>query len=467
MIAKNSPNWIRSMSKISFYNHFQPWQDGYYIAYNALTGAVALMTEENYAVYRRLTGKLADPAATALSDAEQELLKQLEYGRFVIPDGTDELAVLKFGHNASRYDRTALGLVIAPTMACNMACAYCFENKSATKMKPDVAAKIVDYVDRQGGTLRTLDVDWYGGEPLLGMDVIANLTASFRELAERHSFRYAASIVTNGYLLTEATAARLVDLGVGHVQVTIDGPARIHNVKRPLKNGKESFAAIIENLQHASDKLSIGVRVNVDKSFTGAIIEELLMELKAAGLQKKVGVYFGMVEPSSQVCANISESCYETADFSAVEIDYYRLLLDHDFVIQKVPSPLATFCMAQNINAHLIDPEGNLYRCWNHVGDLSRSSGRIDQEFDYQDPNFQRLFRLDPFEDPMCRECNLLPTCMGGCPARWADRDMTTSERCEAWKHNLQPMLEIIAKSRQQRQAQQASATPAPAAAKE
>ena len=454
------------MSKISRYNHFQRWRDGYYIAYNAMSGAVALMTEENYAAYQQLTSKLDADVTPALTEAESELLKQLEYGRFVHPNDINELDRLKMEHNLSRYSRSGLGLVIAPTMACNMACTYCFEERSAKKMRPKVIEAVTGFVEERAKQTSTLDVSWYGGEPLLAMDVIEDLTESFFDLGREYKFDYGASVVTNGYLLTPETVDKLKELRVSSAQVTLDGPARIHNQKRPLRKGGDSFYRIIENVQHAVDKqMGIGVRVNVDKSFTVDDITELLDELVDAGLRDKVGVYFGMVEASSQVCSNIAEACYEVADFSQIEVEYMQELLKRGFQIQKLPAPISTFCMTQSVNSFLVDPEGWLYRCWNHVGDRSKATGTIMEEVNLMHPNFMRLFEYSPFEDNRCLECNLLPVCMGGCPARRVDRQMTEEQMCEGWKHNLEPMLEIIAVSRQQemqrQQARQTSETQA------
>jgi uncharacterized protein len=82
--------------------------------------------------------------------------------------------------------------------------------------------------------------------------------------------------------------------------------------------------------------------------------------------------------------------------------------------------------------------------------------GNIRDTVNYQNPNFTRLFAFDPFADELCRKCDILPLCMGGCPANRADRGLTTEKVCQSWKHNLTPMLEIIARSRQQ----QAKSTP-------
>jgi uncharacterized protein len=441
------------MSRVSRYSHFQPWRDGYYIAFNSRTGAVALMTEANYQTYLQLVDKLSNDgceAVTGLTPPELELLKQLEYGLFMYRESTDELEALKFQHGMVRYDMTKLGLVLAPTMACNMACPYCYESNKRGKMSPAVIKSIVSFVDKQAGSLDQVDVNWYGGEPLLAMDVISELSETLMRLGTENQFIYTSSIVTNGYLLTKEVVDRLVGYHVSVCQVTLDGPARLHNQKRPLKNGMESYETILENLKYASTKMMVSIRVNVDKSMEAAAIGELLAELKQANLQSQVAVYFAQLEPASISCAAIAETCYDNAGFSDIEIDYCRLLLDQGFRIEKLPRPSATFCMVHRVNAFLIDSEGFLYRCWNHVGDTDKSMGNIHDKINYQHPNFTRLFSFSPFEDEMCRDCSILPICMGGCPAQRTDQGLVGEQMCQSWKHNLTPMLEIIARSRQQ-----------------
>ena len=446
------------MPKLSQYNHFHPWRDGYYLAFNAVSGAVALMTSENYATYQRLAGKLTNGSAESLDASEQELITQLQYGHFVIDSDLPEMDWLKFRYRKVRFDPTSLGLIIAPTMACNMACNYCFESNKKGRLSPRVIESVIAFVEKQAGTLKDFQTTWYGGEPLLAMDIISDLTESFQDLANEYKFEYnCAGVITNGYLLDQKTVDRLTEMKFGQVQVTIDGPARIHNQKRPLKNGKDSFDTIISNIQYATTKVPVVVRINLDKSFTTQIVEELLDELESAGLRNNVGVYFGQLEPATSTCSNISESCYETRAYSQTEMSYYRLLLEHGFFVQKLPQPIMTFCFAQLSNSFLIDPDGDLYRCFNYAGDKSRSMGNVTGTPTYQHPEFNHLFAFDPFEHATCKSCGILPLCMGSCPSRRADRDVPIDEVCDSWKYNLEPMLELIALSRQQ-QAQQRAA---------
>lgn len=449
------------MPKQSLYNHIQKWNGDYFIAYNARSGAVALMTPEQYNTYKGLIEKLDRDQTDGFDEEERELLKQMEYGMYACADDFDEKRKIEFQHNLARYNTSSAALVIAPTMACNMACEYCYEETKTGKLDEAGKKAIVDFVENRVAGISGLAITWYGGEPLLAMDIIEELSAKFIELSEKHQFGYDASMVTNGYLLKPPVADRLLELKVRGAQITLDGPSEMHNKKRPLKNGRDSFAAIIENLKYAAGKMNVSIRVNIDKSFTAEIIDRLLDELTAAGLKEHVSINFGHLDTATQVCANIAESCFDVSAFSAVETDFYRLLLERGFRIDKLPVPSAVACMAQTLESFVVDPNGEMYKCWNYVGNKERSMGNIRDAVNYQHPNFLRLYDVDPFKYEMCRECGILPVCMGACPARRIDRNLSPEQVCDSWKYNLEPMLEIIAASKHQEmlRAQEANKT--------
>jgi uncharacterized protein len=106
--------------------------------------------------------------------------------------------------------------------------------------------------------------------------------------------------------------------------------------------------------------------------------------------------------------------------------------------------------MAQLVSGFVVDPDGDLYRCWNYVGDKTRACGNVARDIDYKNAEFLRLFTFDPYADAKCRECNILPLCQGGCPSRRVDRNVTADQQCESWRYNLEPMLDLIARSRWQ-----------------
>jgi uncharacterized protein len=438
------------MLKLSRYNHIGPWREGYYLAYNARSGAVAMMTAENYGSLQILTGKIESGQTDHLSEDECQLLKQLQYGQFVYSDDLPEQTCLHFESQQARFDRSSLGLVVAPTMACNMACTYCYETNKRGRMSAESQQALLQFIERQAPGLKELSMTWYGGEPLLAMDIIGNLTEGIFKLNERYPFKYNSMAISNGYLLDRPTVDRLIELKVAGVQVTLDGPSHIHNKVRPLVNGQPSFDTIIRNLQYAAGRLAIGIRVNIDKGYSREIVAELLDELDSAGLRESLAVNFALMEPATEVCANIHENCYDTSGFSEVETEYYGMLLDRGFRVDKLPSPTTAACMAQLIGAYVIDPDGDFYRCFNYVGDKSKACGNLTQELNYLHPEFLRLFNFDPFENEKCRECNVLPLCQGGCPSRRFDRNINDDQQCESWRFNLLPMLDLVARSRQQ-----------------
>ncbi|SYZ73079.1 putative Radical SAM/SPASM domain Clo7bot peptide maturase [Candidatus Zixiibacteriota bacterium] len=436
--------------RVSQYNHFQPWDEGHYLAYNSRTGGVALMTAENFSLYQNLAKKIINGDVAGFTPEETELLRQLEIGAFVYQGDYDELEDIRLRHNMARYEKTVLGLSFAPTMACNMACSYCYEDNKKGRMSPEVIQKIVKLVESQAVSLARLEIGWFGGEPLLAMDIIEDLTKSFFKIQSEHKFEYVSMVITNGYLLNRENVDRLAKMGVGTAQVTLDGPARHHNRTRPLKNGRGSFDTIIENLKYATEKMLISIRVNVDKNTTDEIIEELLQELDRAGLRERLAINFGHIVATTPACSNIAESCLNIAEFSKAEVGYYNLLLKNGFMIGKLPMPTNITCIAQQINSFLIDPEGRVFKCLDNIGNPAKAIGFVDNEFDFGHRNFTDLFRFDPFNNETCRACHLLPVCLGGCPAKRINDVFTDEECCASWKHNLQPMLELIAHSKQQ-----------------
>ncbi len=411
------------------------------------------MTRDNYNLYLDLRDKIEAGQSDNFSPAEAELIEKLQYGSFVFPGQHDEIEELHFNHNMARYDKTILNLSFAPTMACNMACTYCYEGIKKGRMSPEVIEHIVNFVRERAPGTKELDIAWFGGEPLLAMEIIEKLTDSFLDLQKQFKFSYTAMIITNGYLLNRENVDRLSDLKVQAAQVTLDGPARMHNKKRPLMNGAGSFERIIENIKYAVEKMRISIRVNIDKSFSPEIMAEMLQELDRAGLRDKVGINFGHLEALTSTCSNIAESCYNIAEFSKAEVAYYNLFLQSGFMIGKLPLPSQITCISQSVNAFLIDPEGRMFKCFAKLGDPSKAMGYIGDKIEYNNENFTGLFRFDPFLDEDCRRCNILPVCLGGCPEKRTNPDFGKEECCVSWKHNLEPMLEIIAHSRQQQNA--------------
>src|SRR5882672_11088607 len=121
-----------------------------------------------------------------------------------------------------------LNLILFSTEKCNFRCFYCYEDFKLGKMPSSIQEGIIQLLNRRAPTLRNLELSWFGGEPLLAVDVIENLCTSALSLAASNGFLYRSNITTNGFHLTHELAERLSGLGVNFYQITLDGDESVH-----------------------------------------------------------------------------------------------------------------------------------------------------------------------------------------------------------------------------------------------
>ena len=203
---QKKPGGVKKLEtlKHSYYNITIQENDGVLI-YNGLTGAFAKLTLDEYEKYHSLN----------FDENDRNLIENLKKGMFIIPKDFNELDYIKEKYEVLKYDARILGLVIAPTMKCNLACIYCYQNRSEFDTYPIMSDKVqralISFVKSliTDKDVRTLSVLWYGGEPLLGSPVIKTLTKEFLKITEEFNINYVASMVTNGTLITPKIAKEL------------------------------------------------------------------------------------------------------------------------------------------------------------------------------------------------------------------------------------------------------------------
>ena len=165
------------------------------------------------------------------------------------------------------FDTEALELTILPTERCNLSCSYCYETFELGKMRPLVVEAVQRLIRRRGPHLRHLQVDWFGGEPLLAMDVIEAIAGTAHTAAQENPhLDYTGSATTNGVLLTESVARRLSNVGVRLLHVSLDGPAEAHDETRIDRKGRGTFAKLHANLEAIRDSdvdVKVKLRVHV------------------------------------------------------------------------------------------------------------------------------------------------------------------------------------------------------------
>ena len=372
------------------------------IIYNTFSKALIALSDDEFLQYRNDT----------MTDAET--LEELENNGVLVKDDFDENAFLKYFHYKTKFSNETLYLTIAPTLDCNFACPYCYENRRKGKMSQEVQEAVIEFIeDTISKGTRKLDISWYGGEPLLYPEIVESMSRKINAIAQEASCTVSMHMVTNGYLLTDKLIEMLDEVGVTRIQITLDGSREYHDVRRPLRNGDGTFDKIMENLKLFADSpIEVMVRMNVDnqnqKDFM--VLKKMILALD----NPNVKLYTSPVEDINKDTVN------HVSDFMTTEeFDNFTLkacedggLSEEDF---SVMDDRFCFCTAETENCYVVDDRGDVYKCWDEVGRLEH---RCFNMLDPESTNYMVISKYlawDPFENDKCSNCVYLPLCFGGC----------------------------------------------------
>jgi uncharacterized protein len=160
-----------------------------------------------------------------------------------------------------------LHLIVLPTEQCNFRCVYCYESFQLGKMPRDVVDAVKLHLTRRMPDLSSLQLSWFGGEPLLALDVIEDIGAHVASLLTPRT-RFVSDITTNAYLLTPDVFARLCALDVRTYQISFDGTRDDHDRRRVLAGGGPTFDRIWANLsamRSSTEQFSAVARLHLDR----------------------------------------------------------------------------------------------------------------------------------------------------------------------------------------------------------
>lgn len=152
---------------------------------------------------------------------------------------------LALAHVKELLEETLL-LTIMPTEGCNFRCPYCYENHNPISMTRQVLDAIQAYISKQASKYKSLQINWFGGEPTLCRDTILETSQLVQSLQTQYHFQYASNMTTNGYLLNTDYFKQFYNSGITTYQITLDGWN--HDKTRPLASGKGTLQTILSNL---------------------------------------------------------------------------------------------------------------------------------------------------------------------------------------------------------------------------
>ncbi len=406
------------------------------ILYNSMTGALVVFEKPE-----------SDEMLIVLENKQvlsvpEGLMEVLQENGYIVGSEIDELEEIRslVARRQGLTDEYFFSVLL--NLDCNFKCFYCFESHTGEYLDDIVSEKIISMVNKLPESTKKISVDWYGGEPLLSFKKLCLLNDKFMEICARRGIRYCASVTTNGYLLNSSVTDYLKTIPLSYLQITLDGPAETHDISRPLKNGKPTFDIILENIKDAVDQgIEIMVRVNVTKINIDRIVE-LYQAIEEQGLKNKVQI---MLRPVVSSLTNpCVEHCLPEVELAGRVADIYKQMAEKGWIIFPNVDDMQCmgFCHAEFPGRFIIDIRGNLYKCGESfsseesIGDLDSGGNLI------LDPEKISLFvNKNPLDFPECRDCNILPICMGGCNMKrfWKGTDC-----CDEFKHALPKFLEVL-----------------------
>ena len=283
---------------------------------------------------------------------------------------------------AACFSSNSLHLVLLPTEQCNFRCTYCYETFENKKMTPSVVTGVKALIDHRASELDLLELSWFGGEPLLALDIIEDISRHAIERSREHGFALAASTTTNGYFLDRATFQRCLENRIYGYQISLDGAEELHDKSRMLASGNGTFRRIWSNLvqmKAVQAQFLVVLRLHYtlenyqDLARFGRTVQEEF------GEDKRFTVLFKAVE---RLGGPADKSISKLSADQRGDIESY--LADHSGVSNTYGVPGKYVCYAAKGNSLVIRSTGGIAKCtvalksdFNDIGKL-RADGLID-----------------------------------------------------------------------------------------
>lgn len=403
--------------KFSQYNLFIPIknENGKFILFNTLSGETFIVDEKTKSLVEG--GELKQ-----LDSRTVELYKEKN---IVIDDRINELKYFEYYHNKAKFSANSLHVTILLTWECNLKCVYCYEGAGEIRkdrMSVDTVSNVIEFIKRQAEQrgVKSISINLFGGEPLINFDAGKRILSEINKFCNDTDKKLHSSIITNGTLIQDDVLDSLKNYNCHTIQITLDGTKEIHDSRRMFKGGQGSFDQIINNIQKIIQKEDIVnplIRINVDKTNIDNVYK--LLEILNRYNLTSCRIDFGIVRGETQACSSYSGHCFSEEALGEVLSDLWIAAEKQGFKIHLKPSKKWMYCGLYSDSAFSIAPTGDLYKCWEQVGEEEHKIAEIGDNGETKNLSFAYYDWMgrNPLDTTECRECIYLPSCGGGCGA--------------------------------------------------
>ena len=312
---------------------------------------------------------------------------------------------------------------------CNLACRYCFAGEGEYKgdrslMSLEVGKKALDFLVANSGNRRNLEVDFFGGEPLMNFDVVKELVAYGRELEKTHDKHFRFTLTTNGVLLRD-DVIEFANKEMDNIVLSIDGRKEVHDHMRPFKNGKGSYDFILDKFKKVAESRNQqkyyvrGTFTHYNLDFVKDVLsladegfEQISVEPVVAGPEEPYAI---REEDIPQICEGYDELAKEMLKRKKEGrgFNFFHYMID----LSGGPCVYKRLSGCGSGTEYLaVTPWGDLYPCHQFVGQEEFLMGNVDEGI--VKPEIAEEFRgCSVYSKESCRTCFARFYCSGGCMA--------------------------------------------------
>ena len=420
--------------------------NGYNIVMDVYSGAVHVVDDVCYDVIAEVNRAEEEPTAESLKIPEVRagLLAKLgaRYEAADIEDALSDVIELTEGNQLFMKDiyegmvevvkerKTVVkALCMHIAHGCNLACRYCFAEEGEyhgrrAMMSYEVGKKALDFLIANSGSRRNLEVDFFGGEPLMNWQVVKDLVAYGREQEKKFNKHFRFTVTTNGVLLNDEIQD-FINKEMDNVVMSLDGRKEINDKMRPFRNGTGSYDLIVPKFQKLADSRNqeryyirgTFTRNNLD--FSNDILHYADLGFKQMSIEPVVG---DETDPYAIREEDLPQIFEEYDKLAKVMIErekegkgfnFFHFMID----LEGGPCIYKRLSGCGSGTEYLsVTPWGDLYPCHQFVGQDEFLMGNVDEGI--TKPEIADEFRsCSVYSKDKCRNCFAKFYCSGGCMA--------------------------------------------------
>lgn len=404
------------MYKLSCYNYFIPYEERM-IYFNGISNQIFSLNLEEHDKMQVLLKDLI-----SFEVYYKSIFDHFVRSGFIIDQSENEVDLLRYQNHLGIYSDRNYQIFINPTLECNFACWYCYEEHPRGFMNEETIGRLKKHFSYmiEDQHVDSIKLGWFGGEPLLYFDEVVYPVSQYaKKICEKNYIPYHAGITTNASKINEDMVKKMNEIGLNTFQITIDGDRTRHDKIRN-DHGQPSFDLIMRNINLLCENIEdvyIILRLNYDdQTLRQCDMLSVFNEISVPN-RKLIAVDFQRVWQTSRPEQGRNDErigLYE----DCCKMGFQQRGISNAFAVGKNHR-----CYADRLCYGEINYDGKVYRCTARGYDDRYVMGELAENgaIRWNQKKMAHHLGKSTFENEMCLACKYLPLCLGPCSQKMAE----------------------------------------------